>query len=320
MTLIKVPTPDNILLAARNLKNGAIVGLPTETVYGLAADAENEMAVRRVYELKKRPLNHPLIVHLGQIDYLEKWALEIPKFAWQLADEFWPGPLTMILKRSKVARDFITGSQNSIAVRMPANAVAIDLLNHFHMLGGNGVAAPSANKFGSVTSTSPQEIEEEFSNEFDSSKDLILDDGYSKIGVESTIVDLTDQIPKILRNGIITCLDIERTLDVKVEESVNTNIRYPGKFEKHYSPRANVEFRGVPSNGDGYLALAEVKTPSGCIRLNSPSDSLEFAFVLYRTFRLADQLNLKRIFVNLPEGNGIEVAIRERVIKAANGM
>ena len=164
MTLIKQPTAENILLAARNLKAGALIGLPTETVYGLAADAENESAVRRIYEVKGRPSDHPLIVHIGSIEYLYKWAKEIPEYALRLAEKLWPGPMTLILKRSEIVRDFITGGQESVAIRYPQNEVALSILSMFHQLGGNGLAAPSANRFGAVSPTDASSVVDELGN------------------------------------------------------------------------------------------------------------------------------------------------------------
>ena len=198
MTLIKQPTGENILLAARNLKAGALIGLPTETVYGLAADAENESAVRRIYEAKGRPFDHPLIVHIGSIEYLEKWAIDIPHYALLLAEKFWPGPLTLILKRSKIAKNFVTGGQESVAIRYPRNEVALSVLRNFHHLGGQGLAAPSANKFGAVSPTDANAVEEEIGHKLEVGKDFILDGGQSDVGVESTIVDcFSTSNPKI---------------------------------------------------------------------------------------------------------------------------
>mgnify|MGYP003352176468 FL=1 len=190
MTLIKQPTAENILLAARNLKAGALIGLPTETVYGLAADAENESAVRRIYEVKGRPSDHPLIVHIGSIEYLEKWARDIPEYAWTLAKTFWPGPMTLILNRSEIAKDFLTGGQESVGIRFPRSEAALSVINKFHAIGGKGLAAPSANKFGAVSPTDAISVEEEIGRELNEKIDFILDGGQSEVGVESTIIQI----------------------------------------------------------------------------------------------------------------------------------
>jgi L-threonylcarbamoyladenylate synthase len=319
MTLIKEPTPENILLAARSLKIGALIGLPTETVYGLAADAENENAVRRIYEVKSRPFDHPLIVHIGSIEFFEKWAINIPKYAFLLAEKFWPGPLTLILKRSRIAKNFVTGGQESVAIRYPRNKVALSVLQNFHHLGGQGLAAPSANKFGAVSPTDANAVEEEIGHKFEVGIDFILNGGQSEVGVESTIVDcFSTSNPRILRSGYVTKKDIEARIGYQVIQNLGIeNIRFPGGLESHYSPNAKVVIEGTPKIGDGFIALATIETPKGCVRLSSPVNLREFARDLYLALRNGDKLNLKRIYVSVPEGDGIAIAIRERMTKAA---
>ena len=319
MTLIKQPSPENILLAARRLKGGALIGLPTETVYGIAADAENENAVRRIYEVKGRPSKHPLIVHIGAIEYLEKWSRDIPDYAWVLAKTFWPGPMTLILNRSEIAKDFATGGQESVAIRYPQNEVARSVLKYFHQLGGNGLAAPSANKFGAVSPTDAISVEEEIGSELNEKIDFILDGGQSEVGVESTIIHcLSTSYPKILRSGFVTRKDIEEKTGYQVTQNLSEeSIRFPGGLESHYAPKARVIIEGIPKSGDGFIALYSIDTPEGCVRLSSPNNLNEYARDLYSALRRGDKQYLKRIFVVIPEGDGIALAIRDRMTKAA---
>ena len=319
MTLIKQPSPENILLAARSLKDGALIGLPTETVYGLAADAENENAVRRIYEVKGRPSNHPLIVHIGSIEYLEKWAINIPEYAISLTENFWPGPLTLILKRSKIAKNFVTGNQESVAIRYPRNEVALSVLQNFHQLGGNGLAAPSANKFGAVSTTDAKSVEEELCLKLNKNTDFIINGGQSEVGVESTIIHcLSTSYPKILRSGFVTQKDIEEKTGYQVIQNLSEeSIRFPGGLESHYAPKARVIIEGTPKRGDGFIALSSIDTPEGCVRLSSPVNLKEYARDLYSALRRGDKQDLKRIYVDIPDGDDIALAIRERMTKAA---
>ena len=319
MTLIKQPTAENILLAVRNLKAGALIGLPTETVYGLAADAENESAVRRIYEVKGRPSDHPLIVHIGSIEYLEKWARDIPEYAWTLAKMFWPGPMTLILNRSEIAKDFLTGGQESVGIRFPWSEAALSVLNKFHAIGGKGLAAPSANKFGAVSPTDAISVEEEIGRELNEKIDFILDGGQSEVGVESTIIHcLSTSYPKILRSGVVTQQDIvEKTGHQVIQNLDEESIRFPGGLESHYAPNAKVVIEGTPKSGDGFIALSSIDTPEGCVRLSSPVNLSEYARDLYSALRRGDKQDLKRIYVVIPDGDGIALAIRERMTKAS---
>ena len=203
MSFISNCTATTIKDAATSLINGDLVAFPTETVYGLGADAGNEMAVKKIYQVKGRPSDHPLIVHISNLKQLDKWAREIPEYAIKLARSFWPGPMTLILPRTQLAKDFITGGQNNIGIRIPDQTLALALLTEFEQQGGAGVAAPSANRFGKVSPTTASAVEAELGAFLDS-KDLILDGGACEVGVESTIIDCTTQSPIILRPGAIT--------------------------------------------------------------------------------------------------------------------
>jgi L-threonylcarbamoyladenylate synthase len=178
MEIISNPTQVEIKKAAQALKDGHLVAFPTETVYGLGADATNEKAVSRIYSVKGRPTDHPLIVHISSINQLDKWAVDIPEYAIKLAKEFWPGPMTLILKRNKIAKDFITGGQDNVGVRVPSHPVAIGLLSEFEKLGGSGVVAPSANRFSAVSPTNTYAVTEEIGGKL-SKSDIIIDGGNS---------------------------------------------------------------------------------------------------------------------------------------------
>jgi len=319
MEIISNPTQDEIKKAAKALNDGDLVAFPTETVYGLGADATNEKAVSRIYSVKGRPTYHPLIVHISSIKLLDKWAVEIPKYAIKLAKEFWPGPMTLILNRSDLAKDFITGGQDNIGLRVPNQPIALALLREFESLGGLGVAAPSANRFGAVSPTTADAVEEELGS-FLELKDLILDGGYSEVGVESSIIDCTNDYPFALRPGAITNNMIENSSGLKVQFNQNKNeIRASGLLESHYSPKAKVVIDETAEPGDGFIALANIPTPTGFIRLASPKNIEEFARVLYGALRAGDQKGLKKIKIIQPRGDGLALAIRDRSGKAASG-
>ncbi len=318
MQIISNPTQVEIKKAAQALKDGHLVAFPTETVYGLGADATNEKAVSRVYSVKARPTDHPLIVHISSINQLGKWAIDIPEYAMKLANEFWPGPMTLILKRSEIAKDFITGSQENVGVRVPSHPVALALLTEFEKLGGLGVAAPSANRFGKVSPTSSSDVQEDLEMYLEDS-DQILDGGRSSVGIESTIFNCLSESPEVLRPGSISTSQVDKLIKAeKCFQSKLFSVNAPGLLFAHYSPRAKVFIEGVLNAGDGFLALSEVPTPSGAIRLASPETVDQFARILYQSLRSGDKQGLKRIFVSIPHGDGVAIAIRDRIQKAAN--
>ncbi len=295
------------------------MAFPTETVYGLGADALNEKAVARIYEAKGRPTNHPLIVHISAIDKLDMWAKDIPEYAIKLARNFWPGPMTLVLPKTDLAKDFITGEQDNIGVRVPAHSVALSLLKEFEVQGGFGIAAPSANRFGKVSPTSVDDVKVELTD-YLKSDDLILDGGQSFVGLESTIIDCTKITPVILRPGAVTSAMIKDLLGIQVEGILEDNpdfIRVPGLLESHYSPTAKVYLSGNPSAGDGFIALSKHLTPDGVIRLISPVTNEDYARTLYQGLRLADSKKLSKVFVVAPTGDDIAVAICDRLKKAA---
>jgi L-threonylcarbamoyladenylate synthase len=319
MTIISNCTASRIKDAALALKEGHLVAFPTETVYGLGADATNEKAVARIYEVKGRPTDHPLIVHISSMELMDKWASEIPEYAIKLARAFWPGPMTLVLKRTELAKNFITGGQDTVAIRVPSNTLANQLLREFESLCGDGIAAPSANRFGKVSPTCAEDVMEELS-EYLSAKDLILDGGSSIVGVESTIIACTESDPLILRPGGITASMINNLLDLSIEVETNLSrieIKASGLLESHYSPNARVYLSGTPKTGDGFIALSNFPTPEGAIRLTSPASNQEYARTLYQGLRLADSKKLSNVFVVPPVGDDIAVAICDRLAKSA---
>ena len=300
--------------AAQALSAGHLIAFPTETVYGLGADATNPDAVKRIYEVKGRPSDHPLIVHIAAIDQMAQWAIDIPEFAIKLARDFWPGPMTLVLKRSAKAKDFITGGQETVALRVPAHPIALSLLQEFK----EGIAAPSANRFGSVSPTTAEAVEEEL-KDYLSPQDLILDGGQCLVGVESTIIDCTKETPFILRPGAITAEMIEESTGLITLINKDNQIRVSGSLDSHYSPKAKVVLDAIAEPGDGLIAPDQIPTPEGVIRLASPRSVEGYARDLYAALRLADTKNLDVVVVLQPGGDGLAEAIRDRLARSAYG-
>ncbi len=321
--------------AAANLLAGNLVAFPTETVYGLGADACNADAVARIYSVKGRPADHPLIVHVGSMDGLGDWASEVPEYAISLARDFWPGPMTLIMKRSALAGDFVTGGQETVGVRVPDHAVALGLLLAFAQIGGKGIAAPSANRFGNVSPTTAHAVEDELS-EYLADADQILDGGPCQVGVESTIIDCTGAVPRILRPGAVTAEMISESTGLSLggkftysEEDLSgitingravdeVEVRVSGSLDSHYAPVAIVVLDQSPVAGQGFIAMADVATPDGVVRLAAPKTHDEFARVLYAALRAADEQGLQTVVVAQPQGPGIAIAIRDRLKRAAH--
>jgi L-threonylcarbamoyladenylate synthase len=308
-------TGDAIKKAAQALKDGNLVAFPTETVYGLGADPTNESAVSRIYSVKGRPANHPLIIHVSSKSLLKKWTRDIPEYALLLAEKFWPGPMTLILTRSGLAKDFITGFQDCVGIRIPYQPMALQLLSEFEKLGGHGIAAPSANRFGAVSPTTANDVAMELGS-FLGADDIIINGGQCSIGVESTIIDCTKSMPVILRPGAITSEMIANIVGPFLTSNVN-RIKTSGLLEVHYSPRAKV-LLGVSANpGEGFIALANIQTPHGVHRLAAPLDVEGYAQELYKALRSGDLRGIETIVAIPPEGDGLAEAIRDRLFKAA---
>jgi len=306
---------DSLKQAANQLKNGALVAFPTETVYGLGVDAENESAVARMYQVKGRPANHPVIVHISNQNQVGYWAQDIPDYAISLMRKFWPGPMTLILKRSEKAKDFVTGGQEYVGLRIPSNPIALKLLSEFEALGGHGVAAPSANRFGSVSPTSASDVKDEIGDLL-GAEDLILDGGACEVGVESTIIDCSRELPRILRLGAVTEAMIEEIKEIDSDSDLE-EIRVSGSLTRHYSPRAKVIIDRTANPGEGLIALSEVATPEGVIRLSSPNSIEDYARSLYSSLRKGDSQGLPVIVVISPSGDGLAAAIRDRINRAS---
>jgi L-threonylcarbamoyladenylate synthase len=317
--------------AAANLLVGNLVAFPTETVYGLGADACNADAVARIYSVKGRPADHPLIVHVASMEGLGDWADDVPGYAISLARDFWPGPMTLIMKRSELAGDFVTGGQDTVGVRVPDHPVALGLLEAFARAGGKGVAAPSANRFGNVSPTTAQAVADELSD-YLADADQILDGGPCQVGVESTIIDCTGDAPRILRPGAVTVAMIEESTGLVVGDSNKQagknaadgsavdeeQIRVSGSLDSHYAPVATVVLDQSPVAGQGFIAMADMATPDGVVRLAAPKSDEEFARVLYAALRAADEQGLQTVVVAQPQGAGIAIAIRDRLMRAAH--
>jgi len=312
--------------AAKHLIAGDLVAFPTETVYGLGADASNSKAVARIYSVKGRPNDHPLIVHIASMDCMGDWASDVPEYAIALARNFWPGPMTLVLKRSELAGDFVTGGQDTVGVRVPDHIVALALLEAFEKAGGKGVAAPSANRFGHVSPTTAAAVVEELAD-YLSKDDLVLDGGACAVGVESTIIDCTGDVPKILRPGAVTIAMIQDSLGLVVSDSAfigtestvdRYEIRVSGSLDSHYAPMAKVVLDQSPLAGEGFIAMADVVADDGVVRLAAPATHDEFAQVLYSALRAADEQGLATVVVTQPTGDGIAIAIRDRLTRAAN--
>lgn len=314
-------TVDALQTAARTLLEGNLVAFPTETVYGLGADALNKQAVARIYEVKGRPADHPLIVHIHSMQVMGQWVDDVPEYAIALARDFWPGPMTLIFKRSSLAQDFITGSQDTVGIRVPNHVVALALLEAFHNLGGRGVAAPSANRFGHVSPTTAKAVSDELSDHL-KPEDQVMDGGPSAVGVESTIIDCTGELPRILRPGAITEEMIKESAGLNELAPSTQNESTPrvsGSLEKHYAPAAKVLLDQTPVAGQGFIAPSRRVTPTGVTRLAAPKNSNEFARDLYAALRKADELGLTEVVIEQPQGDGIEVAIRDRLQRASKG-
>ncbi len=289
--------------------------MPTETVYGLAADATNPSAVARIYAVKGRPADHPLIVHFSDPKLINSWAAEVPDYAMDLAKAFWPGPMTLVLRRTDLAGDFITGGQDTVAVRVPGHPVALKLLSEFEQLGGLGVAAPSANRFGKVSPTNSSAVQAELGDYLDA-EDMILEGGDSEVGIESTIIDCTSESPKLLRLGAITAEMITQATGLSVSRAPST-IRVSGSLASHYAPNAKVVLDQVVLPGEGLIALESEPTPDSVIRLIAPVDVQGYAQQLYFALRQADALGLRRVVAITPKGDGLAEAIRDRLQRAS---
>jgi L-threonylcarbamoyladenylate synthase len=312
---------NDISQALTALAAGKLCAIPTETVYGLAANALDEAAVARVFAAKERPADHPLIVHVATVADISEWITELPQWAVDLTNAVWPGPLTIVGPRTTIASSSVTGNQDTVAVRVPSHPIAQELLQQLKAQGVKGLVAPSANRFGHVSPTSAAHVLADLGEYLGANGDLILDGGDCEVGVESTIVLATGSQPVILRPGAITVADIKRITGVDVSEAATNAPRVSGALDSHYSPAAQVMLltgseTKFESNA-GFLALAQTQTPTGLVRLASPETIEDFAHELYSALRAGDDLKLKTIYVVPPSGDGLAQAINDRLQRAA---
>ena len=313
---------NDISLAVSALASGKLCAIPTETVYGLAANALDESAVARVFAAKERPADHPLIVHVASAQDATEWITELPKWAVELSAAVWPGPLTLVGPRSDLAGDSVTGGQDTVAVRVPSHPIAQELLSQLKVVGIKGLVAPSANRFGHVSPTSAQHVVADLGDYLSANGDLILDGGDCQVGLESTIVLATGTAPVILRPGAITAADIERITGIKISTTTTVTPRVSGSLDSHYSPIAKVVLIADVADSvfeakAGFLALANVPTPGELVRLGSPATIEDFAHDLYGCLRAGDDLGLAKIYVVPPVGEGLVQAINDRLQRAA---
>jgi len=298
--------------AAQILRAGGLVAFPTETVYGLGADASSEKAVARLYEVKRRPADHPVIVHFANADLAFAWAREIPEGARKLSERYWPGPLTLILKRSALAKDCVTGGQNTVGLRVPSHPVAQQLLKEF----SGAIAAPSANRFGMVSPTTPAHVYEDLGKD----AELVLEGGPSEVGIESTIVDLSSGNAVLLRPGAITRQQIDEIVRVTDEKS---SVRHSGGLERHYAPRTPA--RMVPvhaldkeiSKGKSVAVLAFSRPDERVdFWLRMPRNPQAYAQRLYAALRELDSAGCEQILVEAPPEADEWAAVRDRLKRA----
>jgi L-threonylcarbamoyladenylate synthase len=298
--------------AAEILRRGGLVAFPTETVYGLGADATNPEAIQRLYEVKGRPADHPVIVHFASAEEAFAWAREVPDAARALAARFWPGPLTLILKRSALAQDFVTGGQDTVGLRVPSHPVAQSLLRTF----GKGIAAPSANRFGLVSPTTAAHVREDLGGEVD----LVLEGGPSEVGIESTIVDLSGGAAVLLRPGGIS----EGELGIAVRYRTADSPRHSGGLERHYAPRTPAYLvpvhgldKAIASRGSRIAVLA-FSRPDERVDywLRMPRDPAAYAQRLYAALRELDAAGCEEILVEAPPEEPAWAAVRDRLRRA----
>ncbi len=297
----------SIDLAVRYLRDDLLIGLPTETVYGLAALASRPKAISKIFQVKARPTDHPLILHLASYRQLEKWAQNVPSYVEVLCEKFWPGALTIVLQRTPQVCDEITGARKTVAIRVPNHQVALALLNRID----DGLVAPSANRFGKVSPTSAKHVVDDLGDQVA----LVLDGGVCDIGVESTILDCTRSSPQILRHGAISKDELESAANISINLSDGES-RASGMLEKHYAPNCRLEL--VETTADAKRRAAELVSEDQKIEiLDFFGDLIVYANQLYARLRQADQSGVDVIIAVMPINTGLGEAIRDRLTKAS---
>ncbi|MBN6740700.1 threonylcarbamoyl-AMP synthase [Acidithiobacillus sp. MC6.1] len=308
--------------AAEVLRSGGLVAFPTETVYGLGADAENLAAVARIFAVKGRPADHPLIIHMAHSDNLRRWSRDIPPAAFRLAQRYWPGPLTMILRRACHVPDMVTGGQDTVGLRVPDHPLALALLEVF----GGGIAAPSANRFGQVSPTTAAHVREELGD----AVDLLLNGGPCRVGIESTILDLSGHQARLLRPGAITIAELEVVLEQPVASPGNNTPRAPGMLRSHYAPNTPLYLVPVVNleaeicrhlrqrQRVAVLAMPATLLPESCPRHPMPTHPTGWARELYAQLRALDKQDLDAILIEKPPIGADWQAVSDRLGRAAN--
>jgi L-threonylcarbamoyladenylate synthase len=314
-------SPADVGRAVDVLRGGGLVAFPTETVYGLGADASSAAAVRRLFAVKRRPPDHPVIVHLGDPALLPEWASEVPDAAAVLARAFWPGPLTVVVPRAARVPDAVTGGRDTVGLRVPDQPLALELLRAF----GGGVAAPSANRFGRVSPTTAADVRADLGGDVD----LVLDGGPCRVGVESTIVDCTGPRPAILREGGVPRGRVEALLGVTVPLLTGGEIAAPGTLASHYAPRARVELTdraeieehamAAIARGERVGVIGAPPADARVVGLGAPADVERYAHDLYAMLRAADARELDVVLAVVPDGTGLAAAVADRLRRAAGG-
>lgn len=312
--------------AARALAAGEVVAFPTETVYGLGADAANPQAVRQVFALKQRPADHPLIVHLASVGDTRHWAASMPPTGAALAARFWPGPLTLIVRKADGVDPVVTGGQDTIGLRVPSHPIAQQLLQAFSRAGSGAIAAPSANRFGRLSATRAAHVEDEFG----AAVRLVIDGGASDVGIESTIVDVSQGRTVLLRPGAIDILQLADALGEMPAAADARSPRASGMLASHYAPRAQVMLveadlvvdvaRFLAGDGKSVAVLARTAGEPLLASLRwqqAPADPADYAHELYSTLRALDQPGVDVIVVEQPPGAPAWLAIADRLARAA---
>ena len=315
--MISPPTPDTLARAARLLREGSLVAFPTETVYGLGADAGNEAAVRAIFAAKGRPADHPVIVHVEDLEEAAAWADTMPRGARRLAEAFWPGPLTLIVPRAAHVGDAVTGGQASVGLRVPSHPVARALLRAFVSAGGRGIAAPSANRFGRISPTTAQHVRDDLGDDVA----LIVDGGSCDVGIESTIVAFTGDTPLLMRPGGIDAEALARVLGEPVHAPTNDAPRASGTLASHYAPRTPSRIAPAGSlPGDGDVAvLARTVAAKGPRWIAAPRDARSYAHDLYANLRALDAMGAHAIVIeDVPQDEAWD-AVRDRLARATRG-
>lgn len=312
--------------AVQALRDGELVAFPTETVYGLGANAQNPAAVRRIFEVKQRPANHPVIVHLDSPKYLHRWVREVPEAASRIGEKFWPGPLTMVMPRAANVHDIVTGGQDTIAIRVPAHPMAQQLLTAF----GGGIAAPSANRFGHLSPTRPEHVRDEFGD----AVKIILDGGECQIGVESTIIAFEGDNVRLLRPGAVTASQLRSVVGDKLIVGADLESpRVPGSTPSHYAPTTpltivpageiDAQAAALSSGGRRIAVLAQrlpLKAHKYVTWINAGRRPEQYAHDLYANLRTLDKAGCQRILVQDVPADERWDAVRDRLMRAASSI